>query len=1533
MVVNSQNMTLNTWYAKRIIGDVGANTPASALLQTGISNNMWIFANTARFAAQSSSRYGIYYVYDSEHNHDKIEFYGGGTSAASNAWIQLDSGDAWFKGNITIGNSASVSTSNLLSVYGKSTLYNTLTLTNATPQILITSTGTPGGTWYIQNNNTNNIEITDGESSSSAYIKGWNSLGFTITNHLYVNANINPSEAILYNLYVNGTAKISDAAIFQSTVNITGNTSLSTASFSGAVTMGSTLSVAEPTTFAKEVDITVTSTANMQNKTGALVIGSKDGAFLIFDNDSINARQDTTAATLFLNNNGGNIQIGGGGTNTSIFLNTTSISADWYIKNENSIFSIQDSNSTNPAMFIGTPTSAAGATTTTYAGFSISPRLYINDTVDNTTYNLKVVGVIGFDISNASATSNKSVSIFNSTDLLSFGVDGIQAYTASGSNFVTSTLVLNNNGGNVVVGATGSGKLQIDYTSDSSTLTSNALYVAGGIGIAQNAYIGGNLNVTTNASIGGTTSLTGAVTMASTATISGATTINNTLTVGASAPTIILDGTTDWKIINTDTDSIFTIIDDNLSNNAYIKGYKTYGFVIYPHLYIGYTNALTSSDTYSLYVNGTTNLTGNTLVSGTIGITGLATLSGGISATTVTTSSLITGGTNIYAGSSSTNTIEHDCGADSAAGKIYLYSLGSASGDRGIWLHNADDSLSTVLFTVNQQNHITASARYALSNLIFHNTSAIRGGTTTSNSNVALTFKSSETDDKDLATIKSIYTVTSATASANKLAFTIFAPKASSPSSGAVSLISETTDGTNYSTRFESEITCYIKQSTPRLYLVNTTITKGTVPSSDNTGGVAIRDANNSNIGYLICGLSTDSNPTSYMHLMLAPSVLNNETYEGIVLKRTVTSGTIGPLTTTIDGDVTIQANTTTSANNYTRLRLSITDTTLNHTDGYDVLRMYHTHDSSSVGTNVTLCGGGNLLIGGGESAVNLCGALYSAAVGSQLTGEDCFVTADDSIYLEANAGTIANRIGIKLTKNGNLLPVAAETENDNSQNLGSSTARWKNIYGVTMNINTLRFKHASLVKGTNPSGNTWFGYIYAFESGDDYDQENRLAAQETRVTANGTCEYYVRSYAFKAESTEHVYLKLAITNAETPARSAEINGLLKLVNNDNTVTIGSQNANYCHIYNSENIPFAFNKTVLTTSGDLGTSSFPWGNLIIASGGRISGNGGALYLGNSDNANWVYLQNCASQASGQPWKLTQAGVLTCVEVDIVKSTTIANRSSTPSAIYFKPHQTDNNLTYSGAYIAVYDDGDTANSGTNMVIRSGGNTIISGGECASSIYTNAVVGNSDNANISVGANEAVFREADENLILCADKAIYFLTNCGTIENRNLSYLTTAGHLYTTRTYNAVWNDYAECRNVATEEPGYCVTETSNGCMIKTTKRLQAGCKITSDTYGVCMGQTNTAKTPIAVSGRVLVYPYRSSAEYKLGAAVCSAPNGTVDIMTRDEIMMYPERIVGTVSEIPVYDVWYGGGGGDGQGDTAIPVNGRIWIYVR
>lgn len=138
------------------------------------------------------------------------------------------------------------------------------------------------------------------------------------------------------------------------------------------------------------------------------------------------------------------------------------------------------------------------------------------------------------------------------------------------------------------------------------------------------------------------------------------------------------------------------------------------------------------------------------------------------------------------------------------------------------------------------------------------------------------------------------------------------------------------------------------------------------------------------------------------------------------------------------------------------------------------------------------------------------------------------------------------------------------------------------------------------------------------------------------------------------------------------------------------------------------------------------------------------------------------------------------------------------------------------------------------------------------------------------------------------------------------------------------YGACWNDYAEYRNQIEEiKPGYITYSEDDGKLRLTTERLQAFEGIVSDTFGYAIGETEENKTPLAVSGRALVY-CNPDDDFHSGDCVCAGPGGLAYRMTREEIVTFPDRIVGIVSEIPAYETW---------GTGNVNVNGRIWVKVR
>lgn len=152
----------------------------------------------------------------------------------------------------------------------------------------------------------------------------------------------------------------------------------------------------------------------------------------------------------------------------------------------------------------------------------------------------------------------------------------------------------------------------------------------------------------------------------------------------------------------------------------------------------------------------------------------------------------------------------------------------------------------------------------------------------------------------------------------------------------------------------------------------------------------------------------------------------------------------------------------------------------------------------------------------------------------------------------------------------------------------------------------------------------------------------------------------------------------------------------------------------------------------------------------------------------------------------------------------------------------------------------------------------------------------------------------------------------------------------GSLGANQVIGGVWNDYAEYREVRSSDAKYVyagrvVTESEEeeDRLRLAMQRLEPLPMVVTDTFGFTIGKRGNYSRPIALAGRVLVYPYENRENYKIGDVVCSGPMGTCSKMTDVEIMRWPDRILGYVSGIPSYDFW----------ENEIPVNGRIWIKLK
>lgn len=180
--------------------------------------------------------------------------------------------------------------------------------------------------------------------------------------------------------------------------------------------------------------------------------------------------------------------------------------------------------------------------------------------------------------------------------------------------------------------------------------------------------------------------------------------------------------------------------------------------------------------------------------------------------------------------------------------------------------------------------------------------------------------------------------------------------------------------------------------------------------------------------------------------------------------------------------------------------------------------------------------------------------------------------------------------------------------------------------------------------------------------------------------------------------------------------------GLLSITNNSNTVSIGSRNSNWCHIYNSTNIPFIFNNTIaVLDSKDLGTSSYKFGNAYI---------GGTLTLSRT--------QDASGQADNKP-ALIIGGTSADAHIEIDANEIIAKSSgTTQSTLYLQD-------SGGAGIVDVNGTGGLAVSHGNITVGDGKDLILKAGSSASTDSGDIIFQNSSGTEIGriykvAGSNE-------------------------------------------------------------------------------------------------------------------------------------------------------------------------------------------------
>lgn len=253
----------------------------------------------------------------------------------------------------------------------------------------------------------------------------------------------------------------------------------------------------------------------------------------------------------------------------------------------------------------------------------------------------------------------------------------------------------------------------------------------------------------------------------------------------------------------------------------------------------------------------------------------------------------------------------------------------------------------------------------------------------------------------------------------------------------------------------------------------------------------------------------------------------------------------------------------------------------------------------------------------------------FNEDIGLRVAMTGSWMTWSDTLWINGySGGDVVNMCALHFARNGT--PRMAITTQSNrataygtyyevitSYNIASQSVNYATSAG---NADTVDSEHASafahraagnnLVHAGNEitmipdsfSGSLWLNYQSVGRNSSsnitEYIFGNGKGGQLAKITSEN----------FSGNAASATKLQTARTIwGQSFDGTGSVNGLLYISANSNTTTIGSQNSSFCHIYNSTDVPFIFNKNVFTIGGlypysasyDIGSTSYRWGTAYV----------------------------------------------------------------------------------------------------------------------------------------------------------------------------------------------------------------------------------------------------------------------------------------------------------------------------------------------